>query len=106
MNTTLRLVTADPASGKVTLVRTEAFDPEDLKEFTITMAKKVVSGNSLDQLEKVMSQIVLSTDDRTEFIVEKGMTRLITQDSLLSVKAMGHAVDKREHNRVSVTSMP
>ncbi len=105
-NTTLRLVEADPATGKVKLVRTEAYDPVALKEFTIALAKKLVSDVSSEQLEKIMSQMSMSMDDRTEFIVENGMTRSVAQETLTSVKAMGHAVSKKAHNEVSVAPLP
>lgn len=105
-NITLRLVEADPATAKAKLVRTQAYDPAALKEFMTALAKKIVTGASLDQLEKVMKEMSLAMDDRAEFSVEHGMTRALTEEQSLSVKAMSHAMSKEEHNQITVTAMP
>ena len=105
-NTTLSLAEADPAGGKVKVVRTQAYDPEAMKAFTIALAKKIVSGNSLAELEKVMKEVSLSMDDRTEYIVEDGMTRSSTEDSAMHLAAMGHTLAKHEHNQITVTPLP
>jgi hypothetical protein len=105
-NVSLRLVAADPSAGTAKLVRTQAYDPAALKEFMTTVAKKIVTGASLDQLEKVMKELSLSMDDRTEFSLEHGMTRSLTDESSMSVKAMSHAMSKHGHNQITVTAMP
>ena len=105
-NTVLRLVEADAVTGKAKLVLTQAYDPAALKEFTATLAKKIVSGASLDEMQKVMDQMSLSIDDRTEFVVEHGMTRSVSEDSLTTVKALGHAISKHERNQITVAPKP
>ncbi len=105
-NITLRLVEADAATGKAKLVRTQSYDPVALKEFMTSVAKKVVTGSSLDQLEKVMKEMSLAMDDHTEFSLDHGMTRSITEESSMSVKAITHAMSKEEHNQITVTAMP
>ena len=105
-NTVLRLVEADAAAGKAKLVLTQAYDPVALKEFTAALAKKIVSGNSLEEMQKVMNEMSLSIDDRTEFVLEHGMTRSLSEDSLTTVKALGHAISKHERNQITVAPMP
>ena len=105
-NVTLRLVEADPATGKAKLLRTQAYDPEALKALVAELAKRVVSGSSLDELQKVMKEMSLAMDDRTEFILEHGMTTSVSENSSLEAKAMGHVVSKREQSEISVTAMP
>jgi hypothetical protein len=105
-NITLRLVEADPATEKAKLVRTQAYDPAALKEFITEVAKKIVTGASLDQLDKVMKEMALSMDDRTEFAVEHGMTRSVTEESSVGLKAMSHAMSKHEHNQITVSAIP
>lgn len=105
-NVSLRLVEADPAAGTARLVRTQAYDPVALKEFITAVAKKLATGASLDQLDTVMKEISLSMDERTEFNLEHGMTRSVSEDSSANIKAMSHAMSKHEHNQITVTAMP
>lgn len=105
-NISLRLVEADAAAGTAKLVRTQAYDPVALKEFMTALAKKLVTGASLDQLEKVMNEMSLSMDERTEFSLEHGMARSVSEESSMGVKAMSHAMSKHEHNQITLTAMP
>lgn len=105
-NVSLRLEKADTASGRATLVQIQTYDPEALKEFIAVVAKKVAGGATAAELEKVTKEMSLSMDDRTEFSVEQGMTRSVSEDSSMTAKALGHAMSKHEHNQITVTAMP
>jgi uncharacterized coiled-coil protein SlyX len=104
-NEVLRLVEADPAAAKLKLVRTISYDPAAMKEVSIALAKKLLDGSSADAMEKLMSQISLSMEDRAEFVVENGMTLSVSETSVETVNALGHSIGKQGRNQVTVAPL-
>ena len=104
-NEVLRLVEADAATKKLKLVRIVSYDPAAMKEVGLALAKKLLSGGTADALEKIMSQISLSMEDRAEFVVENGMTRSVTETTIETVNALGHSIGKQARNQVTVTPL-
>jgi hypothetical protein len=50
--------------------------------------------------------MTLALDERTMFEVEDGMTRKITENSVTTVRAMGHNLQKTEIRTIIVTRAP
>jgi hypothetical protein len=90
--TTLRLIHIDAASDKQTLVRTETYDPVALKRFALDAVKKL-SPAAGEKLDEIASQMSTTRVDRTEFTVEHGMTRAVSEDSMMEIKEAGLRAD-------------
>jgi len=101
-----RLVEADPATGKAKFTRTVIYDPVLMKELTVALMKKIIGATPPQEAEKVMKDMSIAMEGSAAFIVENGMTRSVTEDSGETLKALGHAMSKHEHNQVTVTPMP
>ena len=102
--TTLRLTHVDAASDKQTLVRTETYDPVALKRYALDAVKKV-SPAAGAKLDEIVSQTSTTRVDRTEFMVEHGMTRAVSDDSMLEIKEAGLTLTKHKHKEIAVTPL-
>lgn len=100
--TTLRLTHIDAASDKQTLVRTENYDPVAMKRFALDAIKKLAPAAG-EKLDEIASQMSTTRVDRTEFTVEHGMTRAVSEDSMLEIKEGGLALTKHQHKEIAVT---
>ncbi len=105
--TTLRIDSADPASGNVRYVRTRTFDPDALREFLTKLAQQLV-GKQMPaaQFEKFLQQFRMTLDSRTEIDVEQGMTRAVREDDVTKAGTPGHTVVKHAHNVLTVARAP
>ena len=77
-----------------------------MKELTVALMKKIIGATPPQEAEKVMKDMSIAMEGSAAFIVENGMTRSVTEDSGETLKALGHAMSKHEHNQVTVTPMP
>jgi len=100
--TTLRLTRIDAAGDKRTLLRTETYDPVALKRFALDAVKKL-SPAAGERLGEIASQMSTTRVDRTEFTVEHGMTRAVSEDSMLEIKEAGLTLIKHQHKEITVT---
>ena len=100
--TTLRLLDVDAANDKQTLVRTQTYDPVALKQYALGAIKKL-SPDAGDKLDEIASQMSTTRVDRAEFTVEHGMTRAVSQDSMMEIKAANLTMTKRQHKELTVT---
>ena len=100
--TTLRLIHIDAASDTLTLVRTKTYDPVALKRFALDAVKKLAPAAG-QKLDEIASQMSTTRVDRTEFTVEHGMTRAVSEDSMLEIKEAGLALTKHQHKEITVT---
>ena len=100
--TTLRLTRIDAASDKQILVRTETYDPVALKRYALEAVKKL-SPAAGAKLDEIASQTSTTRVDRTEFTVEHGMTRAVSDDSMLEIKEAGLTLTKHQHKEITVT---
>jgi len=104
------MTSADAATGKLTFVDTPSYDAGSLKDFTQSLAKKLLaaSGDGVrpGQVDSMVRLMKLSLDERTQFEVEDGMTRKVSGRSVTLVSAMGHTLSKTETRTVIVTRAP
>lgn len=108
-NSSFELKEADAASGRRVYVNTTAYDPAAMKEFTQSLGKKLLAGGggvTPAQVDDLMKQMQLSLDERTTFEVEDGMTRKMTQTSVMTARALGHHLQKTESKTVTMTPAP
>jgi hypothetical protein len=99
-STSLRIDSADPATGKVRLIRTRAFDADDAKAFL----RKLVPQPAGDQnLDNVMTQTTMVLDSRTEMDVEGGMTRVVRQEDTATGTMLSRSFVRHSHKVMTVT---
>ena len=109
-NEAFEMTEADAATGKLKFVNTTSYDAASMKDFMQSVSKKLLaaSGDNIkpEQIDSLISSMVLSLDERTEFEVEDGMTRKISEKKLTLVRVMGHDLSKTETKTVTVTRAP
>lgn len=109
-NSTFELKEADAATGKRVFVNTTSYDAAAIKEATQSLGKKLMaaggSGVTSAQIDSILKQMDLSLDERTTFEVEDGMTRRVTEQSVMTVRALGHNLQKTESKTIAVTPAP
>ena len=109
-NTTFEMASAEPAAAKITFVRTTAYDPASMTEFTLSLMKKLMtaSGDTTTpaQIDSMAKSIKLSLDERAVFEVEDGMTRKFSEKSVTVAEAMGHSLSRTETRTITVTPAP
>ena len=66
-------------------------------------AIKKLSPAAGDKLDEIASQMSTTRVDRTVFTVEHGMTRAVSEDSMLEIKEAGLTMTKHQHREVTVT---
>ena len=99
-STTLRIDNADPATGKVRLIRTRAFDADGVKAFLRKLVPQLAGDQNFDN---VMRQATMVLDSRTEIDVEGGMTRVVRQEDTVTGTMFGHSVVRHSHKVMTVT---
>jgi hypothetical protein len=98
--TTLRIDSADPATGKVRLIRTRAFDADEAKAFL----RKLVPQPAGDQnLDNAMAQATMVLDSRTEMDVEGGMTQVVRQEDTATGTMLGRSFVRHSRKVMTVT---
>jgi hypothetical protein len=105
-NTMLGIDSADPATGKVRLLRTAVFDPDAIRDFLGTLARRLGAGGEAQKLDDLLGQFSISLDSRTEIDVEDGMTRSIRRDDAATATFRGQTTVKRAHKLMTVTPAP
>lgn len=111
-NIAFQIVNADQASGKVNYLRTTAFDVPSVKELTIKLTRQIMtaatqkSPGDIDKLEKMLKEMDISMNGRTEIEVEDGMTRRVRDQSEMRASVLGQAASKIETKTVTVTPAP
>jgi hypothetical protein len=109
-NEAFEMTEADAATGKLKFVNTTSYDAASMKDFMQSVTRKLLaaSGDNAkpEQIDSLIRSMVLSLDERTEFEVEDGMTRKISQKKVTLVRAMGHDLSKTETKTVTVTRAP
>jgi len=103
-STTLRIDSADAATGNVRLVRTRALDPDAIKEVMRAMYKQ--AGAPQQVIDKVIEQTTVVFDSRTEIDVEEGVTRAVRQDETTTINAADRRTIKHQRKLVTVTRAP
>ena len=98
-STTLRIDSADPATGKVRLIRTRAFDADEAKAFL----RKLVPPAGDQNLDNVMTQATMVLDSRTEMDVEGGMTRVVRQEDTATGTMLSRSFVRHSHKVMTVT---
>jgi hypothetical protein len=99
-STTLRIDSADPATGMVRLIRTRAFDADEAKAFL----RKLVPQSAGDQnLDYGMTQTTMVLDSRTEMDVEGGMTRVVRQEDTATGTMLSRSFVRLSHKVMTVT---
>jgi hypothetical protein len=109
-NMAFELTEVDAATGNRKFVNTTSYDAAAMKDFMQSVTKKLMaaSGDSTkpEQVDSLVKSMQLSQDERAVFEVEDGMTRKITEKSVLIVRAMGHNLSKTETRSITVTRAP
>jgi hypothetical protein len=109
-NMAFELTEVDAATGNRKFVNTTSYDPAAMKDFMQSVTKKMLaaSGDSTkpEQIDSLVKSMQLSQDERAVFEVEDGMTRKITERSVMIVRAMGHNLSKTETRTMTVTRAP
>lgn len=109
-NASFELKEADAATGRRVFVNTTSYDPAAIKEFTQSLGKKLMAsgGSSVTpaQIDNILKQMELSLDERSTFEVEDGMTRKVTEKSVMTVRALGHNLQKTETKTITVAPTP
>ncbi len=100
-NTELSIASADPASGRVRLLRTESYDADSIRQFLVAMVKRAGGGNADD-----MKEMDIVLDGRTDIDVVDGMTRALHEQSTLTANLMGNRVVTTNRKDVTVTPAP
>lgn len=98
-STTLRIDSADPATGMVRLIRTRAFDADEAKAFL----RKLVPPAGDQNLDNVMTQATMVLDSRTEMDVEGGMTRVVRQEDTATGTMLSRSFVRHSHKVMTVT---
>lgn len=106
-NTTLRIDSADPATGNVRYIRTRTFDPDALKSLLGGVAQQMGGGNTelSQKLGEFLKQMSLTLDSRTEIAVEQGMTRGLEEEDTATTSGLGETIVKHIHKQVTVTRL-
>jgi hypothetical protein len=97
-STALRIDSADPATGKVRLIRARTFDADEAKVFLRKLAPQ-----SAGDLDTVMTQTTMALDSRTEMDVEDGMTRVVRQEDTASGTMLSRSFVRHSHKVMTVT---
>jgi hypothetical protein len=109
-NMAFELTEVDAATGNRKFVNTTSYDAAAMKDFMQSVTKKLMaaSGDSTrpEQVDSLVKAMQLSQDERAVFEVEDGMTRKITEKSVLIVRAFGHNLSKTETRTITVTRAP
>ena len=109
-NAGFELKEADAATGRRVFVNTTTYDPAAIKELTQSLGKKLMAtgGSSVTpaQIDNILKQMELSLDERSIFEVENGMTRKLTEKSVMTVRALGHNLQKTETKTITVAPAP
>jgi hypothetical protein len=109
-NDTFEMTEADATTGRLKFVDTTSYDAASMKDFLQSLGKRVAaaSGDSIkpEQIDSLLGSMVFSLDERTEFEVEDGMTRKVSEKSVTVVRALGHNLSKTETKTVTVTRAP
>ncbi len=104
-NTTLRIDSADAATGNVRYIRTRAFDSDAIKEFLSRLAQQLGAKDG-ERLDDMMKQLAMTLDSRTEIDVEDGMTRAVREEDTITGGVPGHTIVKHAHKLLAVTRAP
>lgn len=107
-NIAMQILKADQATGKVSYLRTSAYDVPSVKELIIKLTRQILAAagdkpGAAEEMEKVLKQMDISMDGRTEIEVEDGMTRRVNDRSEMRASAMGRNAHKVETKIVTVT---
>ncbi|MGZ5544206.1 MAG: hypothetical protein ACXWIU_05995 [Limisphaerales bacterium] len=97
---TLRIDNAYPATGKVRLIRTRAFDADSIKAFLRKLVQELAGDQNFDNM---MGQAIMVLDSRTELDVEEGMTRVVHQEDTATGTMAGHSIVRHTHKVMTVT---
>ena len=100
-STTLRIDSADPATGKVRLIRTRAFDADEAKAFLRKLVPPQPAGDQ--NLDNAMAQATMVLDSRTEMDVEGGMTRVVRQEDTATGTMLGRSFVRHSRKVMTVT---
>ncbi len=109
-SSSFQLSETDAATGRRVYVSTTAYDAASMKAFIQSLSARVVAsaGNSAkpEQIESIVKQMEVSLDRRAVFDVEDGMTRRITEKSVIVARAMGRSLEKTETRTTAVSRAP
>lgn len=107
VNRSLTIKEADPASGDVSYVLSESYDPAAMRAFQLQVFENMrKQGIDVGEPEQRIKEMELSLDDRTEFKVVDGMTRSTIEDSTMIANLTGTRRVIKSRKVVAVTAAP
>jgi hypothetical protein len=108
---TLKLASADAATGKARVLKTEAYEPESVRNMIAEGARRIAASEGKDanavaeRVRTLMQSIKVVRDEHTELNVENGMTRSITTDTNTNSAGLGVTLVKHEVKSITVTPL-
>ena len=116
-NSTMAVLKADPATGDVTYLQTQVFDPNSVRALAENIARQIIqaagknagaadASAANEMMTQIMKQTTISMDVRNEFDVVGGMTRAVRQQATNQVNMIGVSRLARQSRTMSVSPAP
>ena len=96
----LSILRTDAATGNATMLLSESYTQESMREFTAAIAKRSGDVRSSD-----MRRMKITLRNRYEIDVVDGMSRTLTEDSLTASTLLGNSMTIKDKRKVTVSPL-
>jgi len=96
----LSILRTDAATGNATMLLSESYTQESMREFTAAIAKR-----SGDVRPSDMRRMKITLRNRYEIDVVDGMSRTLTEDSLTASTLLGNSMTIKDKRKVTVSPL-